>query len=756
MVAYLQKSEGSEGFHEIIDFLSASHISYALTENPTIYISFIKQFWNTAATSTRENGEVQLTATIDGHENTLTEASLRRHLKLEDNGGVTSLSNSEIFEQLGLIGYVIDSDKLTFQMDNFSPQWRFLIHTILHCITPKKTSWEQFSSNVATAIICLATNRTYNFSKMIFDAMVKNVESLHKFFMYPRITSSPSLSPEPSSLPQHTTTSAPSTSQPQHSQPSPAVEEHVPTPHESPLYSVYLHGSDKGRLQQTDLMILVTKLTDRIDVLEKDLQQTKKTYNIAMTELILRVKKLENKLKSSKARRRARIVLSEDEDVAEDSSKQGRKISDIDEDPNISLVHDEGMTWFQEDEQVQEKQSDDTDVLVQEETPIELVEDKSSGEKGEKEVTTPANFQTYIRRSRGVSTCSGDVSTASEIDTAAAAEKAKEKGKGIMTEPEPPKKLKKIVELQLSVDEELARKIQEKDQASDIAEQEQERIYFEAALELQRQLDERQEVPAQTQEIDWNDPSFVRYHALKNRPVSVAQARKNIIAYCINQGGYKERHFKKMSYDAIRPIFQKEEDVKLERIVKEVSKNSRGRRKKSLARKRARETLDEETSKKQKHDEEETTDYEEEELRLNLKIVPNEDDEVYYEPLSKKYPIVDFEYQLLGRMEAKDMDVYKLTRADGSSSYHGSMQAFLRRLDRQDLDNLYNLVQERFRDHPLEGHDLMLWGDLRMIFELDENNEIWKNQSDWKLLSWKLHENCGVHTLFFRWYTCGD
>ncbi|GKB84717.1 hypothetical protein Tco_0956989, partial [Tanacetum coccineum] len=185
MVAYLQKSEGSEGFHEIIDFLSASHISYALTENPTIYISFIKQFWNTAATSTRENGEVQLTATIDGHENTLTEASLRRHLKLEDNGGVTSLSNSEIFEQLGLIGYVIDSDKLTFQMDNFSPQWRFLIHTILHCITPKKTSWEQFSSNVATAIICLATNRTYNFSKMIFDAMVKNVESLHKFFMYP-------------------------------------------------------------------------------------------------------------------------------------------------------------------------------------------------------------------------------------------------------------------------------------------------------------------------------------------------------------------------------------------------------------------------------------------------------------------------------------------------------------------------------------------------------------------------------------------
>ncbi|GKA91275.1 hypothetical protein Tco_0813145 [Tanacetum coccineum] len=99
-------------------------------------------------------------------------------------------------------------------------------------------------------------------------------------------------------------------------------------------------------------------------------------------------------------------------------------------------------------------------------------------------------------------------------------------------------------------------------------------------------------------------------------------------------------------------------------------------------------------------------------------------------------------------MEAKDMSVYKLTRADGSSSYHGSMQGFLRRLDRQDLDNLYSLVQERFRHHSLEGHDLILWGDLRMIFKPYENNEIWKNQSDWKLLSWKLHENCGVHTLF--------
>ncbi|GJY22936.1 hypothetical protein Tco_0396594 [Tanacetum coccineum] len=122
MVAYLQKSEGSEGFHQIIDFLNASHIQYALTENPTIYVSFIKQFWRTTTARTSANGEVELTATIDGQVKTITEASLRRHLKLEDNGGVTTLPNSEIFEQLALMGYVTDSDKLTFQKGHFSPQ----------------------------------------------------------------------------------------------------------------------------------------------------------------------------------------------------------------------------------------------------------------------------------------------------------------------------------------------------------------------------------------------------------------------------------------------------------------------------------------------------------------------------------------------------------------------------------------------------------------------------------------------------------
>ncbi|GJY76323.1 hypothetical protein Tco_0481439 [Tanacetum coccineum] len=121
--------------------------------------------------------------------------------------------------------------------------------------------------------------------------------------------------------------------------------------------------------------------------------------------------------------------------------------------------------------------------------------------------------------------------------------------------------------------------------------------------------------------------------------------------------------------------------------------------------------------------EEEAAEYEKEkeELRLSLKIISKDDSE----------------------MEQKDMYVYKLTRADGSLSYHGDTQAFLRRLDRQHLNDLYRLVHERFQYHPLEGHDLLLWGDLRMIFDPNEKDKLWINQLDWKL-----YENCRVHTLF--------
>ncbi|GJW05808.1 putative ribonuclease H-like domain-containing protein, partial [Tanacetum coccineum] len=190
MVAFLEKSTGSAGFHQVIDFLNRSHICYALTKKPAVSVSFIKQFWRSAEATIDDNGEVQITATIDGHSMTITKASLRQHLKLDDQDGITSIPNSEIFEQLALMGYHTDSDKLTFKKGAFSPQWRFLIHNILHCLSPKKTAWEQFSSNIATAVICLATNRKFNFSRgNNFNNTQEHILYpllASKFLMYPR------------------------------------------------------------------------------------------------------------------------------------------------------------------------------------------------------------------------------------------------------------------------------------------------------------------------------------------------------------------------------------------------------------------------------------------------------------------------------------------------------------------------------------------------------------------------------------------
>ncbi|GJT45641.1 hypothetical protein Tco_0954356 [Tanacetum coccineum] len=104
IVAYLKKPEGSEGFHQIVDFLNASHIRYALTENPTIYVSLINQFWKTTTTRTLDDEEIELAATIDGKVKIVTEVSVRRHLQLADSDGISSLPTTKIFEQLSLMG----------------------------------------------------------------------------------------------------------------------------------------------------------------------------------------------------------------------------------------------------------------------------------------------------------------------------------------------------------------------------------------------------------------------------------------------------------------------------------------------------------------------------------------------------------------------------------------------------------------------------------------------------------------------------
>ncbi|GKB52129.1 hypothetical protein Tco_0902882 [Tanacetum coccineum] len=695
MVAFLEKYTGSVGFHQVIDFLNRSHICYALTKKPDVYVSFIKQFWMSAEASTDDNREVKIIATIDGHSMTITEASLRQHLKLDDNDGITSLPNSDIFEQLALMGYHTDSDKLIFQKGAFSPQWRFLIHNILHCLSPKKTAWEQFSSYIATAVICLATNRRYNFSRMIFEHMVSNISSPHKFLMYPRfiqicldmqrnqlqqhsrtyhvpslsnkvfinmkrptkgypgqevalfptmldvtepstspsrITSSPLPSPEPSPShspealtqhsPDHTTAAVSFPSPTQSTQPSPRAEQHIPTPHDSPLHAVHSHGSDEGSLKLNELTNLVTKLSNRVAVLEDDLRKTNKTYSSALTKLILRVKKLEARVKIGKSRKRAKVVLSEDDaDVQDNSSKQGRKLSNA---------------------EVQEKASTETEPIIQEVTPTEVIQDQGSSEKGSAEISTTGATKGTASEVLVVSTAEENISTAGRTVTyrrrSEEQRTRKDKGKAIMTKSEPKKKSKKELEQEMLG---FAEAIRLEEQMN-----EEQRAQIARDEEIARRWDkeERQRAMSEaksTKKIDWNDPSVIRYHALKMKPKIIAQARRNMIKYLKNQGNYK---------------INEEKDADTQKEVKEVAKESGAKRKKSLPRKRR-------IVKRQKLEE----DAEKEELKGFLDIIPREE-------------------------FAKDVESLS-TKGDGSSKNYKVLSEMIKDFDRQDVEELYILVK---------------------------------------------------------------
>ncbi|GJY57832.1 hypothetical protein Tco_0917818 [Tanacetum coccineum] len=271
MIAYLQKSEESEGFHQIVDFLIASHIRYAFTENPTIYVSLIEQFWHTTSASTLENGDMEITATIDGKVKIVSEASIRRHLKLED---------SDVDEAASI------------------------------CVDVR---------HGGAAII------------------VNSLDTRHG---------------------------------------SGNIHKTLSMPHESPLLRVYTHGSDEGRMQHNKLMESITKLSDRVVVLENDLKQTKKTYGAAFTKLIKKVKTLENTVK-------------------------GRKIAEIDEDLDIFLV----QQMIHHDAKTQGRQEHDLEPNF--------------------EFTAP----------KEVYTTDPDISTANVPIT-----KRKDKGKAIMKEAEPVQK----------------------------------------------------------------------------------------------------------------------------------------------------------------------------------------------------------------------------------------------------------------------------------------------------------------------------
>ncbi|GJW20534.1 ribonuclease H-like domain-containing protein [Tanacetum coccineum] len=304
---------------------------------------------------------------------------------------------------------------------------------------------------------------------------------------------------------------------------------------------------------------------------------------------------------------------------------------------------------------------------------------------------------------------------------------AKYKGKAIMEDHATPKKVKKRTQVQLSIDEELARKMEEEErirfnadqEARALQEKEKERLNMEAARELQRQLDQRQE----------------------NKLVSIAQARRNMTTYMKNQGGYKESYFKRMSYNDIRPIFERVWDHvnTFIPIGSEVEKDSSKPSERKTSKIVEEEKVEEEdvnpepVSKRQKK-EKETADYEEEkhELRMWLTVVPDEEEFVYPKILHTKFPIVDWESQSL-----YSMHVYKIMRADENTSYHKTFESMLKSFNKHDLEVLHKLVMERFQDNTPKGYNLMLWSDLKILVDPKQDDDIWKKQNQWKRIKKK-------------------
>nr|GEU91187.1 hypothetical protein [Tanacetum cinerariifolium] len=129
MIAYLSESNASEGFNQTINFLNGRSIKYALTFNPNIYVSCNKQFWTTVAVK-KVNDVTRLQALVDKKKVVVIKALIRDVLRLDDAEGVEYLPNKEIFVELARM-------------------------------STKRTSWNEFSSSMASTVICLSTGKGF-------------------------------------------------------------------------------------------------------------------------------------------------------------------------------------------------------------------------------------------------------------------------------------------------------------------------------------------------------------------------------------------------------------------------------------------------------------------------------------------------------------------------------------------------------------------------------------------------------------------
>nr|GEU71971.1 uncharacterized mitochondrial protein AtMg00810-like [Tanacetum cinerariifolium] len=472
--------------NQLLDY---GYIQYALTINLNIYVSCIKQFWNTVAIK-QVNDVTRLQALVDKKKVVVTEAVIREVLRLDDAEGVDCLPNEEIFVELACMGYEKPSTKLTFYKSFFSSQWKFLIHTILQSISAKRTSWNEFSSAMESVVICLSTGfsgvETPLFEGMLVEQEIEEGGDEEEHVEEPR-------------------------SQPQ------------PQPQQATDFPMSL-------LQEA--LDACAALARRVEHLEYD----KVAQALEITKLKRRVKKLEkgNRVRVLKLRRLKKIGTSQridtsDDTVMDDASNQGRIIDEMDKDDDVALMDDkkDEEAKVVVNDQVQGRQAEsqakiykiDMDhaskVLKVVTAVSEIVTAAStiiSAAKPQVPATTITAAPTRVaatpsRRRKGVVIRDPEEESTTSLIIPADT-KSKDKGKGIMVEE--PKPLKK--KQQIEMDEEYARKFY---------------------AELNKDID--WDVAIDHVKLkDKEDPAVQIYQAMKRKPQTEAQAQKNMMMYLKN------------------------------------------------------------------------------------------------------------------------------------------------------------------------------------------------------------------------------
>nr|GEV26844.1 hypothetical protein [Tanacetum cinerariifolium] len=570
MITYLTKSDASEGFNQIINFLNESSIKYALTMNSNIYVSCIKQFWTTVAVK-KVNDVRRLQALVDKKKVVVTEATIRDALRLDNAEGVECLPNEEIFAELARMGYEKPSTKKqvgdlsTHTIKYTSPALTYKVFTNMRRVG------KEFSG-VETPLfegMLVAQEVGEGVANEVHDEGVPTAGIATKGVVSSVDDVVPTADEEPSI-------------------PSPTP----PTPPPQPFHDI--PSTSQGGI--------IKNIEAYEDIVLEDAKDVA-----------------------------ADAKDGQDVDVQVNADIQGRTSESQAEIYKIDLDHANKVLSMQEEESEPAELQEVVDIVTTTKIITEVVTTAST-------TITTADVPVHAAR----------IVAAPTLTTAPS-----RRTKGVV--------IRDPKESTTTTSTIIYSEAKSKDK--------------ELEAELNRTID-WDKVIDHVNKKEKEDKSVKRYQALKRKPQTEAQSRKNMMIYLKNVDGFKMDYFKGMSCDDIRPIFEKHFDSNmafLQKTKEQIDEED------SRALKRLNESQEEKAAKKQKLEEEV------EELKRHLQIVPNEEDDVYTEatPLACKVLVVDYEIY-----NQNNKPYYKIKRVDGSQQLYLSFLSLFKNFDREDLEAL--------------------------------------------------------------------